>query len=267
MKIVMIFDTLEMPSRTGQFAARAGAVLLSLFILFCAGPAWSLEIKEVISTGQSWDSFTNTDGTGLYHEILNEVFALYGISVHHEYANSDRAEELVTLNQADMMLCDDVVKPPLVMARYPMYENAYYVFFNKDRIGPWKGSETLHGKTVLSQPGYYAQLNFPVPVNIKYVSSGTQALGMILLGRSDFYVDDMAFIKASIKENTIAYDENEFDIKEAGIRSYHPLFNTSPRGKTVMKLYEDGMMKLHKSGKLRPIFTKWGHPYPDFDNH
>jgi ABC-type amino acid transport substrate-binding protein len=153
------------------------------------------------------------------------------------------------------------------MARYPMYENAYYVFFNKDRIGPWRGGEAMRGKTVLSQPGYYAQLNFPVPVNIKYVANGTQALGMILLGRGDFYVDDMSFIKSSIRDNTIAYDESEFDIKQAGVRSYHPLFNTSPRGKAVMKLYEDGMMKLHRSGKLRPIFTKWGHPYPDFDNH
>jgi ABC-type amino acid transport substrate-binding protein len=256
------------------YAARtailAPAMLCVLWLLAAPCPVDAQQagdIAEVVSTGQSWNTFTNRDGTGLYHEILNAVFALHGIPVRHEYANSDRAEELVRLGQADMMLCDDVSQPPLVMARYPMYENAYHVFFNRDRIGRWRGANSLRDKEILSQPGYYSQVNFSVPVRMRYVTSGVQALGMILLGRSDFYVDDMAFIKESIKRNTIAFDMADFDIRQAGIRSYHPLFSTSPRGRTIMRMYDDGLLTLHRSGDLRPIFAKWGHPYPDFDRH
>jgi hypothetical protein len=225
------------------------------------------DILEILSAGQSWDSFTNPDGTGLYHEILDAVFALHSIPVRHEYAKSDRAEELVRLGQADMMLCDDMAELPLVMARYPMYENAYHVLFSRDRIAGWQGPESLRDRLVLSQPGYYAQANFPVPVRIKYVANGPQALGMVLRGRADAYVDDMAFINKSIAENTIPFDMRDFDIKPVGIRSYHPLLNTSPRGRTIMKLYNDGMMILHQNGSLKAIYEKWGHPYPDFDNY
>lgn len=240
---------------------------LLLAPLFRSAQAQGTDIVEVVSTGQSWDSFTNPDGTGLYHEILDEVFALHAVSVRHEYANSDRAEELVRLGQTDMMLCDDLVKPPLVMARHPMYENAYHVFFSRARIADWQGPQSLRDRLVVSQPGYYAQANFSVPVRIKYVANGPQALGMVLLGRADAYVDDMAFIRKSIAENTIPFDMRDYDIRQVGVRSYHPLFNASPRGQAIMKLYDDGMRTLHQNGGLKAIYEKWGHSYPDFDKY
>lgn len=238
---------------------------LPLLLLFVSVAARADEIKKVVSTSPSWDTFTNRDGSGLYHDILREVFAIYGIPVQHEYAKSNRSEELVRLNLADMMTCDDMADPPLTLARYPMYTNSFYVFFNKKRIGKWKGAESLWGKEVLSQPGYYSESNFPVPVTIKEVMTGAQGVSMILMDRSDFYVDDMTLMNQSLKENTIAFDRDELDIRRVGERAYFPLFNTTERGQRVMKMYEDGMYRLHKTGKLRPIYRKWGYQYPDFD--
>ncbi|MFH1914548.1 MAG: transporter substrate-binding domain-containing protein [Pseudomonadota bacterium] len=223
-------------------------------------------ITHVVTAGKSWDTFTNTDGTGLYHEILDAIFALHSIRVRHEYASSDRAEELVRLGQADMMLCADKAARPLVMARMPMYENTFHVFFNRDRIGEWQGPENLSGKVVLSQPGYYSTANFPVPVRLKFVTNGAQALGMVLLGRADFYVDDMVLIGESIRDNTIPFDMDDFDIRQAGVRSYHPLFSISERGAMIMELYDQGIRTLHTRGVLKEIYDKWGHPYPDFDS-
>ena len=238
----------------------------SLFTILVMMPsAQAQNIKDVVSTSPAWDTFTNRDGSGLYHEILREVFALYGIPVRHEYSKSNRSEELVLQNIADMMTCDDKAQPPLELARVPMYVNDFYVFFKKDRIGPWKGDESLLGREILGQPTYYAAENFKVPVKIKEVATGVQALSMILMDRSDFYVDDLTLIQQSIKENTIPYQEEDFDIRKIGRRAYRPLFNSTPRGRQLKKMYEDGMLTLHKSGKLRPIYKKWGHQYPDFD--
>ncbi len=226
-----------------------------------------MEIEEVISTSPSWNTFTNRDGSGLYHEVLREVFSLYGISVRHEYAKSNRSSELVLLNLADMMTCDDKFNPPLSLARYPLYVNYFYVFFNKKRIGPWKGVQSLSGKEVLSQPGYYSQQNFPVPVSVKQVMTGAQGLSMILMDRSDFYVDDFTLIQQSLRENTVAFDKEDFAIKKVGRRAYFPLLNTTKRGKMIMKMYDDGMLRLHKTGKLKPIYKKWGYQYPDFNSY
>jgi len=221
---------------------------------------------EIITTSPSWDTFTNKDGTGLYHEVMREVFRQYDIKVRHEYSKSSRSEELVMLENADIMTCDDKTIPPLTMARFPMYQNIFYVFFKKHRIGPWMGVETLRDKEILSQPSFYDQTNFTVPVNVKEVMTGKQALSMILMNRSDFYADDLILIQQSIKENVLPFNMDDFEIQEVGRRSYYPLFNTNERGKQLMKVYEDGILKLHKSGKLKSIYDKWGHQYPDFDS-
>lgn len=222
-------------------------------------------VEEVVSTSPSWDTFTNTDGTGLYHEILREVFGLYNIPVRHEYAKSNRSEELVRLGLADMMTCDDMADLPLTLSRYPLYTNDFYVFFNKKRIGKWKGARSLWGKEVLSQPGYYSGKNFPVPVKIKEIMTGVQGVSMILMNRSDFYVEDLILMNQSLKENTLSYDKEDFAIEKVGQRAYFPMFNTTERGRRVMKMYDDGMYRLHKEGKLLPIYEKWGYQYPDFD--
>ena len=220
----------------------------------------------VVSAGPSWETFTNRDGTGLYHEILDAVFALYGVEVRHEYVPSERADELVRLGWADMMICDDRAKPPLRLARYPLYVNDYHVLFNRKRIGPWKGAESLRGREVAVQKGFYHDWDFPVPVRIREMASGVKCLEMVLLGRSDFYADDMAFINDSIRREP-GFDADAHDIRKAGRRSYHPMLNTTPRGDRVAGMYDDGMRALHERGELKPIYEKWGRTYPDFDSY
>lgn len=235
-------------------------------LLWCQ-PASATEIKEVVSTSPSWSTFTNRDGTGLYHEMLREIFGLYGVKVRHEYAKSNRSEDLVINRQADIMTCSDVAKSPLEPSRYPLYKNDFFVFFKKHRIGPWRGVETLRDKEILHQPSFYSQKNFPVPVRLRVVFNGPQAVDIINLGRSDFYVDDMTLIKESLANAPSKVDMKEFDIRKVGRRAYFPLFNTSDRGKAIRKMFEDGIMTLHKQGKLKPIYDKWGHQYPDFDSY
>jgi len=247
---------------------RYSLIILSLLATLAFPPsAYALGITEIVTASPSWDTFTNRDGSGLYHEVLKEVFGLHGIPVRHIYSKSGRAEKLVAAGSVDMMTCKDKETPPLLLARYPMYEDTFLVFFKKDRIGPWQGDESLRDKEILAQPTYYDQSNFNVPVTVKEIATGVQALGMVLLERSDFYVDDMSLITHSLKENPIEFDMNEFEIRKVGRRSYYPLLKDTERGRAIKKLYDDGIYELHKIGKLKPIYEKWGHLYPDFDKH
>ena len=241
------------------------SILLFLF-LFCAS-AYGTELKEVYSAGPEWETFTHRDGTGLYHEVRREVFSLYGISVKHEYVPTNRGDELVLAGLADMMTCDDkATSDQLHMSRYPLYVDKYYAFFRKELVGPWRGVETLRGKDVACQLGYYHEWDFPVPVHIRDMSSGVKCLQMVLLERSDFYVDDMLFIEDSIEKSGLSFNRLDYDAQEVGVRSYHPVFNDTERGQAVMQLFDEGMFALHKTGKLKLIYEKWGHDYPDFDS-
>lgn len=94
--------------------------------------------------------------------------------------------------------------------------------------------------------------------------TGAQAASMVLLERADFYIDDQALIEQSLDENGFAFREEKFAMKKVAKRSYYPLFNTTERGQKVREMYESGIRRLHKAGKLRPIYKKWGYSYPDF---
>jgi ABC-type amino acid transport substrate-binding protein len=247
----------------GLYSMRRLLLFLWCALLFpCAGNA--ANIDKVIVVGPSWEKFTNLDGTGLYHEILNEVFGLYGINVIREYVPSERAYDLVRAGRADMMTCHDVARDPLQLAKYPMFAGPYHVFFNKKRIGEWKGEETLRDRTLVWRIGYYSPANFPVHLEYKEVKTGGSALGMVLLGRVDFYVDDLSFIETSIKENKIPFDMADYDIRVAGYRTYHPVLLQSQRGNQVKALYDQGMERLIRNGRLREIFAKWGFEYPPY---
>ncbi len=238
-----------------------------LVVTLLSASAHGEDFVEAYTAGPEWETFTNSDGTGLYHEVIREIFSLYGISVKHEYVPTNRGDELVLLGQADMMTCDDrATSEQLRLSRYPLYVNKYYAFFNKAAVGPWSGVETLRDRTVACQLGYYHEWDFSVPVDLRDLPSGVKCLQMVLLGRSDFYVDDMLFIEDSIKRSGLSFNRLEYDTQEVGTRSYHPVFNKTERGRAVMKLFDEGIMVLHKAGKLKPFYDKWGHDYPDFDS-
>ncbi|WP_081650498.1 substrate-binding periplasmic protein [Paucidesulfovibrio longus] len=241
--------------------------LAALLILACATPTWAGAdgIDEVVVVGPSWEGFTNRDGTGLYHEILGKLFALYGIKVVRQYVPSERAYDLVREGRADFMTCHDRVEPPLVLAKNAMYENQFHVFFSRVRFPDWKGQQSMLGSTVVWRIGYYDIRNFQVPFRVKEVKSGAAALGMVVLGRADFYVDDESFIRDSLSKTTLQFDMSEFRIEPVGSRQYMPVFAISERGAKVMDLYDRGMRRLYESGELQRIFAKWNQPLPHYD--
>jgi len=244
-------------------------LITTTLLLFLALPAQAQEaITEIRTVSPAWDTFTNEDGTGLYFDILNELFTgLYGIKVRHDFVPSLRATYLVAQNEADIMTCKARVDKPLVMAKYPMYENAYYVFFNKQNIGQWKGRESLSGRSVVWRISYYDERYIPKDMVTKEVKDGVSALGMVVLGRMDFYLDDKTLINESISKSKLQYNKDDFRIEPVGFRSYHPVFNRSERGQQLMALYDKGMETLQAKGILERLLKKWGHPVLHLENY
>lgn len=238
-------------------------VLILLQAPLCAGKP----INQVISTSPSWNTFTNQDGTGLYHEILGAIFNPLGIQVMHKYTNANRGLYMVQKELADVYMCRNEINdfPGLTLARHPMYEGKFYAIFQKKRVKDWQGVSSLANRNVVWRQGYYRESEFEVKMNLFEADSGASALAQVILGRLDFYIDDLNLIRESISQNQHPFDMNNYRIEPVGTRAYHPIFKISFRGKTIMDLYDKGIVRLHKSGELRKIFGKWHHPYPGYD--
>lgn len=248
--------------------------ILALLVLAAESAAWAFEearsfddsthgITEVRVTGPSWDDFTNLDGSGLYHDLLNQVFGLYGIRMIRGYAPSCEAYELVRQGSADMMTCHDRSLPGLLPARLPMYAGKYYVFFRRAAVGEWSFPDSLAGRTVIWRSRYYGPEHLPVPMRWSEAAGGLAALNEVIEGRQDFYLDDLNLIEESLRGRKQSLNMEDYGIEPVGERTYHPLVKDSQRGRTIMDLYDRGMEELNARGLLRPIFEKWGFPLPE----
>ena len=239
-----------------------------IFLILLQAPLCVGEpITQVISTSPSWNTFTNEDGTGLYHEILGAIFNPLGIKVTHEYTNASRGLYMVQKGLADFYTCRNEIKdfPGLVLARHQMYEGKFFAMFPKVRVKDWQGVSSLANRKVVWRQGYYRESEFEVKLIVFEADSGVSALNQVILDRVDFYIDDLNLIRESISQNRLPFDMNDYRIEPVGKRTYHPVFNISVRGKAVMDLYDRGIDRLHRSGELRKIFKTWNHPYPAYD--
>jgi hypothetical protein len=232
-----------------------------------ARPVLAHPLDRIVSTGPSWDRFTHRDGTGLYHEILAAVFTPLGIRVDHHYTNANRGIRMVKKGLADMYTCSVDIRgfTGLVLAQHPMYQGRFHALYKKDQITKWQGPATLAGKRVVWRRGYYSPHEFDITFDILETDYGTAALAQVILGRADFYIDDLNLIRNSISATTFTFDKNDYDIRPVGSRTYHPVFKDSPRGRQILDMFDKGIEALHRSGRLKKIFDKWQHPYPEYD--
>ncbi len=146
-----------------------------------------------------------------------------------------------------------------------MYEGRFYAFFKKERIKNWQGTSSLANRKLVWRRGYYNTSDFNEPIISMETDTGVSALGQVVLGREDFYIDDLNLINESIDQGEFPIDRKDYGIEPVGKRTYHPAFKQSKRGKTIMEVYDRGMETLHRSGELKRIFEKWNHPYPAYE--
>ena len=217
----------------------------------------------LITAGPAWNGFTNKDGHGLYHDLIRLIYGAR-FSVKHLYVPTVQANNLVAAGRADIKLCETKAVPPLHLAAYPLYENAYFAFFLKAKNPFWWGAGSLTGKQVVWREGYYSQADFPVAINAREVRSGESALMMVILGRADYYIDDRQLINESLQQAKLDFDAQRFGLEVAGQRRYYPVFADSERGRKLQEEFELGLERLYRSGQLEPVYRQWGFPVPHF---
>jgi len=232
-----------------------------LLIISLAGILHADEPKTLVIAGPSWDNFTNRDGSGLYHDLIREIFA--GYAIQHIYVPTIQANMMIANGRADIKMCDTKEIESLVLAQQAMYENDFYALYV--RKNQQSGEQiSIKDKRLVWRAGYYSQLDFPFPVTFTEVRSGASALEMVIYNRADFYIEDLALIKESFAELGVKFDPQRFGLEVVGTRKYFPVFANSQRGKILRTHYEQEIKRLLKEGKLQYIYERYGFHAPTY---
>ncbi len=238
-------------------------LIFDILIVFCFFTAnlHAEKLKTLIISGQSWDVFTNHDGSGLYHDLIKEIFD--GYTIRHIYVPTVQANTMVANGRADIKMCETKEVESLVLAKQPMYENSFYALYIKAKQHP---AETLsiQDKRLVWRTGYYSLEDFTVPFTFTEVRSGTSALEMVINDRADFYIDDLALIQQSFTELGRTFDPQIFALEVVGSRKYYPVFADTERGNILRTHYEQKIKRLMKEGRLQHIYEHYGFRPPRF---
>jgi polar amino acid transport system substrate-binding protein len=222
----------------------------------------SLHAEEVLTASPYWQGFTSADGQGLYHDLMRAIYGPGGNTVRHLEVPAKRGLIMVREGAIDIYTCRSEPADGLELAREPMYEGEYHALFRKDAVPFWEGVSSMANRRVTWRLGYYSPQDFPVPVQQSETSSGTEALERVVRGGADFYVDDFNLITESMRAFKAPLDDNDYRIESVGFRQYFPVFSVSERGRSLRRIYEEGMRSLANQGRLAPIYEKWDLPMP-----
>jgi len=243
-----------------------GIILLGLGFL-PHQPILADEIKTIQLVSGEWQGYTNQDGTGLYWEVVKAVFESTGIEVKTEVLPWKRAVYHLKKGRADVLVGDYYSKEKdgrefLYPNWHLAVEEPMIIVFKKGMEGDWDANKinSLNGKTVGWIRGYDFDKTLlkNIRVDKHEISKLKSALRMLEKGRLTALIDYKSGVLPAAKEAGINY-EDVFTNKtiKSGNKLY-VIFTNNARSKKLVKLYDERMNKLVRSGEIFKIFEKWG---------
>lgn len=236
-------------------------------LTFPTAPLAAADIQSIFLVTPAWQGQTNPDGTGLFFEIVAAVYEPVGIKVRYEIVPWKRAQYRVREKQADAMLC--VVKQNIgegiLAPKYPMVVEYTAAVFKKAKIPNWEGIGSLAGKNLIWPLGYDYHKNPNLNgIKLKWqeVSSHYSGWKRLETGRNaDIWIDSLADIKNYIQSNPV--DMRPYRVELLWGEKAYMAFAESQKCKKLIRIHDQRIVKLARSGRLKRIFEKWDiYPYP-----
>lgn len=221
------------------------------------------EIEKITVVSPAWEGYTQEDGSGLYFELLREIYRPRGIAVKTLIVPWKRGKKMVLNGQADCMPAA-YLTPNDYRWTYPAYPidvDHIAVVFLRGRIDSRAVFGTLAGKSVVWPRGYNFQNYMDIQVNWTEIDSNQQGWEMVEKKRVDFYMDILPEIKSFVKEKHI--DLKRFGYETVFTIKTYVRFGNSSKAETLRHIYDERIAQLLEEKELHRLFKKWGADFPE----
>jgi len=224
------------------------AVLLFVTVCFA---------EEVHVVSEMWEDCTNEDGTGLYFEILREIFPEPEYQLKLEIVPYARSVAMVQNKAADLYVASYYAETEGVL--YPGKE----MFFDADKVVAvylkgmsFSGQADLTGKTVGWMRGYAYDEYLDVEVKPYEIDNRENGLKMVQHGRLDYFLgaqSDVEKIDAELME--------DLEVTHCLNLYLYYAFTDTEKGQELLRVYKEKYPELIESGKMKALFEKWDFDY------
>jgi len=236
------------------------SAIIVILSLCCIGSAAGHDIKNIKIVTPEWEDCTHKDGTGLFFEIVRNVYEPEGIRVEYEFVPWKRAVYIVEETKKADAYLSRMKDSDHLAPYYPLWVEYAAAVFRKDNITEWKGIATLSGKSAVWMRGYdYHTEKRIADVKLKRwdeIDEPKQAWELIEKGRYDFYIDTLLDIEQYVRKNKVDMVET-YRIETIWGEPSYMIFAKTLKSEKLIEIYNRRIIELFKSGELKKIFNKW----------
>lgn len=235
-----------------------------LLILLCvvASSVQAAEVQVVPGpirlVSETWNDYTNADGSGLGWDLMREIFEPAGIKVKIRSVPYTRSVGLVRRGEADAWIGSyrDETEGVLYARRHYDADHIYALGLASS---PAPTLATLGNYRLAWVRGYKYEEYLPNIHRFNQIERRSGILPMLQQGRADFYIDALTEVKHVVGQ---ASDPSVFKLTHIAELPLFLGFADNERGRALMALFDQRMEVLVKNGELKPIFERWHQPYP-----
>lgn len=221
--------------------------LILLFLV--ATSISSLANASKIKVGLAeWEGYTNSDGSGIYLEIISEIFGKDNLSLEFDAFN--RAVNGVENKHHDMVIgvFREDVKDVYLPKWYLDYEYPIVAFYDPKRHA-LNHPQDIYNLTVAWIRGYNFENYLDAKHFVYEVNTIKHGFQLLENRRIDLFIDYRYNLPSSLSEKFSA-------IEIMPSRPIYVAFSMTEKGKALSKQYDLGMERLRASGKLKQIYGR-----------
>ena len=235
-------------------------IVLVLLCCLCVTTAAVAEdaITEIRLASESWEDITNEDGSGLYWDIFRTVYEPLGISVAFDIVPYARSVKMVENKEADAAVGSYADEFEALFPEWSFDKDIVVAVFKQGTVEQWKGEASLKGRLGWIRSYEYDQY-LKEPHEFVEIDTRKSALKMLQIGRIDFFLDARTDILAELAKGEV--NREEFQIEILFKLDLYLAFADTERGRKLRTMFDERMAELVPSGKLKPLFEKWGFLY------
>lgn len=233
-------------------------VLLGCFTLSVVQAADAVLPVQIRVASEVWKDHSNADGTGFAWDVLRAVYEPAGVSVQVNSMPYTRSVGLVQLGQADAVV--GLYLNEVERVDYPQrpYATDSVVALGLASL-PVPTLQTLPNYRLVWMRGYDYQDQLPGLTHYQEIQRRDGVPAMLREGRADFFVDSEAEVLGALAQ---AAHPEDFRLSALQQLPMYIGFAQTDQGRALLRLYEQRMDQLVRSGTLRPIFQRWKEHYP-----
>jgi polar amino acid transport system substrate-binding protein len=210
---------------------------------------------EIIWATDTWQGFTNQDGTGIYHEIFNKIFEHSPYKVSTQYLPWKRALHQVAINKAQVSGALPK-SDKYLFASLPILTQPLSIITRAKPPLSFEKIQSLVGVWPLTYAEQFMQSEISHYLNGITAQNRPDAMVLLQKNKVDYYLDIRSILERHLA-SLPTQEQSHYHIQDLSTLNLYLIFSDDEQGRALKKYYDETTTRLLENNTLQAIYKKY----------